>query len=129
MGPGTQQNDRMGSARAAGGEAVPSRLSSSNRGCAIDDPGLLALALASFHSLGQGRPIQDSRRFVAHFLHNASYAAGLFVRTFVASSISRLADTGKKRQRPVQDANHFSDRSCLRSPVEEIASAFTFLAL
>src|SRR5512138_2987125 len=75
------------------------------------------------------RVVEDSGRCVTYFLHGKSNAARLFVETFVAFSISGLADAGGEGKRPLEHPNYLSDRDFCRFPAKDVAAAPPLLAV
>ena len=78
---------------------------------------------------GKRGVVENPGRGVADFLHREPYAAPLFVGTFVASSIRRLADARCQRKRPFQYPNHLPDRDFSGFPAQDIAAAFALFAV
>src|SRR4030095_14471333 len=78
---------------------------------------------------GKRRVVENPRRGVADFLHREPYAAGLFVRTFVASSIRGLADAGRQGKGAFQDPDHLPDRDFRRFAAEDVTAPLPFFAV
>ena len=71
--------------------------------------------------------IEDPGGRVTHVFHRQPDATRAFVDALDAFHISGPADAWDQRQRPLEDANYFTDSNAVRTAPQEIASAFPFL--
>ena len=73
--------------------------------------------------------IEDPRGRVTHVFHRQPHATCAFVDALDAFNICGPADARDQRQRPLEDANDFTDGNAVRPAPQEIASALPFSAL
>ena len=78
--------------------------------------------------VGERSVVEDPGCRVANFFHRDPHAAGLFVHTFCAGHIGRLADTRYGSQRPIQYADNFAEGNVCGPASEKISAALAFLA-